>query len=123
MAEFKEVKDKKVRFFRIETKVIDGYEIVAKTYIHSKESGGLWCYVRELSENERFSAKSVQVEETTQFKVVFNEKINNKLYLEFGDKTYDIVSIDKFEFNKTDIVIRANEVLAPEFDEVFYENY
>lgn len=119
----KENKDKKVKFYRLETKVIDGYEKVIKTYIHSEKSGGLWCYVRELSENERFSAKSVQVEETTQFKVVYNPKIVNELYLEFGNKTYSIVAIDKFEFNKTDIVIRANEMLAPTFDEVLYENY
>lgn len=121
--EKKENKDKKVKFFRLETKVVDGYETVVKTYIHSEQSGGLWCYVRELSENERFSAKAVQVEETTQFKVVYNPKIVNELYLEFGNKTYSIVAIDKFEFNKTDIVIRANEMLAPTFDEVRYENY
>ena len=119
----KENKDKKVRFFRISTKVIDGYEKVIKTYIHSKESGGLWCYVRELSENERFSARAVQVEETTQFKVVYNPKIVNELFLEFNGKTYDIVSIDGKEHNKTDLVIRANEILAPSFDEVEYENY
>ena len=121
--EKKENKDKKVQFFRLSTQVVDGYEKVIKTYIHSKESGGLWCFVRELSENERFSAKSVQVEETTQFKVVYNPKIVNELYLEFKDKTYDIVSIDGKEHNMSDLVIRANEILAPSFDEVRYENY
>ena len=119
----KENKDKKVQFYRLNTQVVDGYEKVIKTYIHSKESGGLWCFVRELSENERFSAKSVQVEETTQFKVVYNPKIVNELYLEFNGKTYNIVSIDGKEFNKSDLVIRANEILAPSFDEVRYENY
>lgn len=121
--EKKEVKDKKVKFFKLGTKVIDGYEVAVKTYIHSKQSGGLWCYVRELSENERFSARAVQVEETTQFKVVYNPKIVNELFIEFNGKTYDIVSIDKFENNKTDLIIRANEILAPTFDEVEYENY
>lgn len=121
--EKKEVKDKKVKFFKISTNVKDGYEVVVKTYIHSKQSGGLWCYVRELSENERFSARTVQVEETTQFKVIYNSKIVNELFLEFNGKTYDIVSIDKFENNKTDLTIRANEILAPTFDEVEYENY
>lgn len=119
----KENKDKKVRFFDISTKVVDGYEKVIKTYIHSKKSGGLWCYVRELSENERFSARAVQVEETTQFKVVYNPKIVNELYMEYKDKTYNIVSIDGFEGNKTDLVIRGNETLAPTYDEVRYENY
>ena len=118
-----EVKDKKVQVFGIKTAVKDGYEVVVKTYINSKESGGLWAFVRELSENERFSAKAVQVEETTQFKIVYNPKITTELYVEFGGKTYDIVSIDKFEFNKTDLVIRANEILAPVYDEVCYEDY
>lgn len=118
-----EVKDKKIQVFSIKTAVKDGYEVVVKTYIHSKESGGLWAFVRELSENERFSAKAVQVEETTQFKIVYNPKITTELYVEFGGKTYDIVSIDKFEFNKTDLVIRANEILAPVYDEVCYEDY
>lgn len=121
--EKKEVKDKKAKFFYIKTAVVDGYEQVVKHYIHSESSGGLWCYVRELSENERFSAKAVQVEETTQFKVVYNDKLKNELKIEFNGKTYEIVSIDKFEFNKTDVVIRANEILAPEFDGVEYENY
>ena len=121
--EKKENKDKKVQFFSISTKVVDDYEKVIKTYIHSKESGGLWCFVRELTENERFSARAVQVEETTQFKVVYNPKIVNELYLEFKGKTYDIVSIDGYEHNKSDLVIRANEILAPSYDEVRYENY
>lgn len=119
----KENKDKKVRFYRLETRVIDGYEQVVKHYIHSKASGGLWCYCRELSENERFSAKAVQVEETIQIKIVYNPKIVNELKMEFNGKTYEIVSIGKSEFNKTDLVIRGNETLAPSFDGVEYENY
>ena len=121
--ETKQNKDKKARFFYIETKVVDGYEKVVKQYIHSKESGGLWCYVRQLSENERFSAKAVQIEETTQFIVVYNPKLNNDLFIEFKGRTYQIVGIDEYEFNKTDLVIQANEILAPNFDEVAYADY
>ena len=121
--ETKQNKDKKARFFYIETRVVDGYEKVIKQYIHSKESGGLWCYVRQLSENERFSAKAVQIEETTQFIVVYNPKLNNDLFIEFKGRTYQIVGIDEYEFNKTDLVIQANEILAPNFDEVAYADY
>ena len=118
-----EVKDKKIKVFGLKTRVVDTYEQVVKNYIHSEESGGIWAYVRELSENERFSAKSAQVEETIQFKIVYNPKIINELFIEFDGKTYEIVSIDKFEFNKTDLVVRANEILAPVYDEVEYEDY
>lgn len=118
-----EVKDKKIKVFGLKTRVVDTYEQVVKNYIHSEESGGIWAYVRELSENERFSAKAVQVEETIQFKIVYSPKIISELFIEFAGKTYEIVSIDKYEFNKTDLVIRANEILAPVFDEVEYEDY
>ena len=119
----KENKDKKVQIFRLETRLVDSYEQVVKIYIHSKESGGIWAFVRQLSENERFSAKAVQIEETTQFKIVYNPKINNELFIEFNGNTYQIVSIDKYQFNHTNLVINANQVLVPEFDEVMYENY
>lgn len=118
-----EVKDKKIKVFGLKTRVVEEYEQVVKTYIHNEESGGIWAFVRELSETERFAAKSVQTEETTIFKVVYNPKIVSGLYIEFAGKTYEIVSTDKFEFNKTDIVIRGNETRAPVYDEVEYENY
>ncbi len=121
--EKKKNKDKKAKFFYLRTRVVDGYEQVIKQYIHSESSGGLWCYVRQLSENERFSAKSVQVEETTQFILVFNRKIDNELFIEFNGKTYEIVSVDEYEFNKSDLIIRANETLAPDYDGVEYANY
>lgn len=50
--------------------------------------------------------------------IEYNKVEAMELYVEFGGKSYDIVSIDKFEFNKTDLVIRANEILAPVYDEV-----
>lgn len=118
-----ELKDKKIGVFALKTINNDNYETILKQYIHSENSGGLWAYVRELSENERFSAKAVQVEESIQFKIVYSPKITTELYIEYGGKTYNIVSIDKFEFNKTDLIIRANEILAPVFDEVQYEDY
>lgn len=121
--ETKEIKDKKIKLFRLLSTKNNGYEEVVKQYIHSEVSGGLWAFVRELSETERFSAKAVQVDETILFKVVFNPKITSDLYIEFGENTYNIVSIDKYQFNKTDIVIKANQIPAPVYDEVQYEQY
>lgn len=121
--ETKEIKDKKIKLFRLLSTKNNGYEEVVKQYIHSEISGGLWAFVRELSETERFSAKAVQVDETILFKVVFNPKITSDLYIEFGENTYNIVSIDKYQFNKTDIVIKANQIPAPVYDEVQYEQY
>lgn len=119
----KEVKDKKIRLFKTAVQVVWGFEKVFKKYIHSEKSGGVWAYVRWLSENERLTAKSVQTEQTILFKVTANPKLSSDLYIEFGDKTYSIVSIDPYEFNKTDLVIRANAVSPPTFDEVEYDQY
>ena len=119
----KEVKDKKIRVFKTVVRAVWGFEKVYKKYIHSEESGGVWAYVRQLSENERVSAKAVQTEQTILFKVVANPKLTNDLYIEFAGKTYNIVSIDPYEFNKTDLVIRANNISPPTYDEVEYDEY
>lgn len=119
----KEVKDKKIRLFNATTRVVSGFERIIKQYVHSKTSCGVWAYVRHLSEQERFSAKAVQTNETILFKVGYSPKVTDDLFVEFNDKTYSIVSIDPFEYNKTDLVIRANEVSPPPFDEVEYDKY
>ena len=119
----KEVKDKKIRLFKATVQAVWGFERIVKKYIHSEESGGVWAYVRQLSESERLTAKSVQTEQTILFKVVHNPKITNDLFIEFGGKTFSIVSIDPYEFNKADLVIRANAVSPPTYDEVEYDEY
>ena len=115
------VKDKKVRAFVATVRAVWGFERVFKSYIHSEESGGLWAYVRHLSQNEIIRARQVQNPETTKFVIAYSPKITTDLYLEYGGKTFKVVSIDPFEYNKTDLTIRAEEVSPPTFDEVEYE--
>jgi len=114
----KKVKDKKIRAFEATLRTVWGFERVFKKYVHSEESGGLWAYVRHLSEKERYIANAMQNDEDIVIEVAFNPKITTDLMIEFGDKTYKIVSIDPFEFNKTDLVIRAKEVAAQTYDEI-----
>lgn len=121
--EAKEVKDKKIRVFKTAVQAVWGFEKTFKKYSHSEESGGIWAYARHLSQRERYAAKAVQMEETILFKVTANPKITEDLYIEFAGKTYQIASIDRFEFNKTDYTIRAKEVAPPTFDEVEYDEY
>ena len=115
-----EVKDKKVRAFEITRKSEFGFEKVYKRYIHPEDTGGLWAYVRQLMDTERLAATVIQGQATILFKVTHNPKITKDLILEFGGRTYSIVSVDPFEFNKTDLVIRATETSPPTFDEVEY---
>jgi head-tail adaptor len=65
-------------------------------------------------------ARQVQNNQNLQVIVSYNPKITTNLYLEFGGKTYKVVSIDPYEFNKTDLEIRAEEVSPPAFDEEEY---
>ena len=117
------VKDKKVRAFEATVRVVWGFERVFKTYIHSEESAGLWAYVRQLSQTEQHKAKAVQSNETLQLVLNHSPKLKTGLYLEFADRTYKVVSVDPFEFNRTDLTIRAEEVSPPTFDEVEYDEY
>ena len=111
------VKDKKVRAFETAVRAVWGFERVFKTYCHSESSGGVWAYVRHLSQGEQMRARQVQNNQSLQVIVSYNPKITTDLYLEFGGKTYKVVSIDPYEFNKTDFEIRAEEVSPPAFDE------
>jgi SPP1 family predicted phage head-tail adaptor len=112
-----------MRLFKTAVAAVLGFERICKKYIYSELSGGFWAYVRHLSERERYTAKALQMEETILFKITANSKITEDLCIEFGDKTYAIESIDKFEFNKTDYVVRAKEIAPPTFDEVEYDEY
>ena len=118
----KEVKDKKVRVFKIETKRRDGYEIKVKHYLHDEDSGGIWAYVRDLTEREKFAALAVNVEQSIVFKITYNKKLTDDIMFEFNGDTYKKASADHFEFNKTDLVIRAEKSTPPAFDEVQYDH-
>ena len=115
------IKDKKVRAFDTAVRAVWGFEQVFKTYCHSEESAGLWAYVRHLSQGERMAARQVQSNESIKVIIGYSPKITTDLYLEFGTKTYKVVSIDPYEFNKTDLELRAEEVSPPVFDEVEWE--
>ena len=117
------VKDKKVKAFKTAVRAMWGFERVFKTYCHPEDSGGLWAYVRHLSQAEQHKARQVQSNETVQFVVGFSPKITTDLYIEFNDRTYKVQSVDPFEYNKTDLTLRACEVSPPAFDEVEYEEY
>ena len=115
------VKDKKVRVFKATTRAVWGFEKVFKFYLHPESSGGLWAHVRHLSGAEVLRARQVQSNETVQFVVSYFPGITSEVYFEFGDKTYKAVSIDAFEYNKTDFTIRASETSPPAYDEVEWE--
>ena len=115
------VKDKKVAAFVTAVRAVWGFERVFKRYCHTKESGGVWAYVRHLSQGEVMRARQVQSNQVLQVIASYNPKITADLYLEFGGKTYKVVSVDSYEFNKTDLEIRAEEVSPPAFDEEEWE--
>jgi len=117
----KKVKDKKVKAFNAVVRTVWGFERVFKSYCHSEESQGLWAYVRHSSQDEKRVANAMQTSEDIVIEMGYNPKISTDLNLEFYGKTYAIVSIDPYEFNKTDLKIRAKEIPAPVFDEVEYE--
>ena len=119
----KKVKDKKVKAFNAVVRASLGFEKAFKKYIHSEESLGLWAHARQLSQRERHTAQAAQSKEDIQFEIAFSPKIVAGLFLEFNDKTYKVVSVDPYEYNKSDLIVRAEEVAPPIFDEVEWGEY
>jgi len=114
-----EIKDKKIAIYEIVPKRdTEGNEIKAKKYIHSKV--GLWAYVREMSEREKFAAKAAGAELSTIFKVNYNKKIKAGQYLEFKGDTFLIESVDGFEYYKRDLTLNAKRIV-PEM--AVYDEY
>ncbi len=113
-----EIKDKRIFIYEIVAKRdTHGNEIKAKKYIHSKI--GLWAYVREMSEREKFAAKTAGAEVSMVFKVNYNKKIKAGQYLEFKGETFIMESIDGFEYYKRDLTLNAKRIV-PE-TAVYYE--
>lgn len=104
-----EIKDKLISVYEIKAKRdIYGNECKVKRYIHDRNR--LRAYVRELSEREKFAAKASGSEQSTVFKVNYNEKLKAGLYLDFRGESYFIKSVDGFEFYRRDLTIRAERV-------------
>ena len=114
-----EIKDKKIFIYEITAKRdTQGNEIKAKIYIHSKT--GLWAYVREMSEREKFAAKAAGSELSTIFKVNYNKKIKAGQYLEFKGETFLIESVDGFEYYKRDLTLNAKRIVP---ETAVYDEY
>lgn len=114
-----EIKDKKIAVYEIQTdRNTQENEIKVKHYIHSRNN--LWAYVREISDKEKFTAKSVGSETSIMFKINYNAKIKAGLYLEFKGETYIIESVDGYEYYKRDLTLRARRT---EPEAIIYEQY
>lgn len=113
------IKDKKIGFFEIVSeRDLNGNEVKVKRYIH--DINRLYAYVRELSEREKFAAKAVGSEQSIIFIVNYNSRIKVGQCIEFRGDTYEIVSIDGYEYYRRDLTLRANSVKQEEYD---YEEF
>jgi len=101
------LKDKKISL--LEHREIGRNELNQPIYGWGPKDGGenIWAYVRQLSGREIHSARMVQVEEEVLFEINWRDDVNMTDRVLFRGEEYDIVRIDPFEFNKTDIRIYA----------------
>jgi SPP1 family predicted phage head-tail adaptor len=114
-----EIKDKRIFIYEIISKRdTQGNEIKEKRYIHPKI--GLWAYIREMSEREKFAAKAAGAQLSTIFKVNYNKKIKAGQYLEFKGETFLIESVDGFEYYARDLTLSAKRIVA---ETAVYDEY
>lgn len=103
-----EIKDKRIRIYTVETdRSASGYERKQSKAVTKTER--VWAYARQLSEKERFAAKAAGTDQSMLFKIGYNASVSSGQYVDFKGKTYRIESVDRFEFNRQDLVLRAVE--------------
>ena len=113
MSDKTDIKDKRISIFELAVeRSPKGYEQRVKRPVTKTEK--VWAYARELTDKEKFAAKSAGVEQSILFKVAYSAAIKAGQYIEFRGSYYRIVSIDKFEFYKRDLSLRAIECGLPE---------
>lgn len=109
------VKDKKIRIFR-------DYEQnseAVKDYVHAKDTK-LNAFIRQLSANEKVTNGATTEENLIE--VIINARpIKSDMLIEWRDKTYQIMAVDRFDFSNTEIKIVAREVSTKAYDLVLWE--
>ncbi len=84
-----------------------------KKYIHNP-SKSLHAYARQLSSNEETIDQSYSDTSVVKF-VVNYRKISKGMMIEFNNITYKIISIDRYEFIKSDLTLIGVEVETPNY--------
>jgi len=113
------IKDKLIGIYEVVSgRDLNGNEINVKRYIHSKNR--LHAYVRELSENEKFTAKAADSEQSAVFVINYNKRVKTGLYIEFREDTFIVQSVDGYEWYERDLTLRAMRAKAEVYD---YEEF
>lgn len=87
-----------------------------KKYIHPLDKK-IKAYIRELSSSERNELGGVH--EGSEIECVINRrKVDINMFVEFCDRTYQISSVDNFEFDTPEIKIRAYQVAPKDYDRI-----
>ena len=106
----RKLKDKKIMIYKKESSgpsaPIGGYTAKWKP-IHL---GSLWAYVRQLSQTELFTARTLLSEEELLFVVNWRADIDVRHYVLHKETWYNIVRVDTFEAYKSDLTIYAKEM-------------
>ena len=103
------LKDKKITIYSHSEQTDDeGFSSETLTAVHSN----IWAYARQTSQDEWFSSQAEQIREDMLFIINWHAEINSSMMILYRDKWYDIVRVDTFEGNKTDIKIYASETAS-----------
>jgi len=108
-----QIKDKKIQFYRVIKEKENSVNKHYRSFIYTKavyDDNGLWAYVRNLMDSEKVNrGRNV---DTRSLKVIvnYNPKITSELKAIFNNETYDVSSVDPYEFymDDTQLVLSKN---------------
>lgn len=98
--------NKRITIQELKTTINDnGFEV--EDWIYFKT---VWADVSNLYGREYFDAMAVQMENTVKFTIRYLAGIDTSMRISFGDKHYNITSIDNIKYRNRFIEIKAMEV-------------
>ena len=106
------IKKQKIRIFQ----EIDQKPDPIKQYIHAEDTY-LKAYARQLTASETASLNAIQ--DTGYIEFVINKRaVIQDMFIEFKGKTYQISSVDPFDFETPEIKLQAYEVNTKSYIDV-----
>lgn len=107
-----DTKGQKIRCFYAVVTREKPVKTYTRKFIHSKESGGFWAHIRDLTQRERLANEAVGHQTAVQIRVGFNPKIldlwDSLVVIDERGNFYKIKEKpDEYEYDKSDIKFTA----------------
>ena len=119
----RKVKNKRpcIKIYYEDKKKENAVVYLVKHYIHP-ENVLLNAHVRQLSASERYAATAAH--DNSSILITMNSReLNNNMFVEFKNKTYQLTGTDELDFTGTEIKVYAKNIVPKKYSKIEYEEW